>query len=96
MADTATETMSEKLARVLAEEVFIRSQGWSEWPTLEEIQRDAPGIVAAMGEATGWGGFDAWNEGTKSVTVALLDEMEKNGTLDSTEHVGSPEVPSED
>lgn len=67
------QAMSERLAQVLTEEVFIRSQGWSQWPTLEEIRADAAAIVAAMGEATGFGGFDAWTEGTKRLTFALLD-----------------------
>ena len=70
MADYA---MAEKLADVLAQEVFIRSQGWSQWPTLDEIKADALDIIAALGEATGWGGFDAWNAGMKATVVALLD-----------------------
>ena len=72
-ATTSGEQMVERLAAVLAQEVFIRSQGWSEWPTLAEIQADAPAIVSALGEATGWGGFEAWDEGTKRLTFALLD-----------------------
>lgn len=73
--------MTEVLADVLAQEVFIRSQGWSEWPTLDEIKEDAPSIVQAMGEATGWGGFDAWDEGTKRVSVAFLDALEEGGLI---------------
>lgn len=35
-------------ADVLARELFIRSQGWAEWPTLEQFQADAPAIVEVI------------------------------------------------
>lgn len=77
--DAVSTDMESKLADVLAREMFIRSQGWSEWPTLEELQADAPKIITALGEATSWGGFNAWDEGTKRVTKVMLDSMKRAG-----------------
>jgi hypothetical protein len=62
------------LAEVLAQEMFIRSQGWSAWPTLDELRDDASGIIDALGDATGWGGFDAWDSGMRAAIRALATE----------------------